>query len=416
MTTKGPRLTYVNPDREIGVFSTSATPPSVVYRSTSPWQNFEAVTDSSPHKYLSGGSFNCTKAITTEQPCYVDITVNASPGTRSYSGLVYAGNAPTLGTFGPSGFYNTSNNWPQLYIGESDASLNTAGVKAWRKFKPTSRNGSLGQAILELKDLPSMLEQSNIAKQLMSRHKGFLHQSAGQYLNYQFGWVPFLSDVRDFVKNSVNAQRRINQLARDNGKTVRRGGTISSAVNTITYQSWNYPESGMDAYFYRSTPSMKDTLTVGNRFWFAGAFRYYIQKPTAGALGDFLLQTHVNAILYGDDLSPSLLWQITPWSWLVDWWSSAGDAFANYFEDSEDNLVGAYAYVMANSYQRMSRVCSMALNDGKNYECSTTWNYECKQRMPASPYGFYLNPPDLSAKQVAILTALGLTKRIRGYS
>lgn len=415
MTTRGPRLTYVNTDRYLGEFSTSANLPSPVFRSTSPFQNYESMSDSSPHKYLSGGSFGCVKATTRETPCYVDITVTATPGWRKYTGKCYAGLPSPIAGFNAAGFYNTGTGWPTV-LSVSDSSLLAMGEKGWRKFKPTARNGSLGQAILELKDLPEMLQQSNVAKQLAGKHKDLLRLPASQFLNVEFGWLPFLNDVRDFVRNSVNAQKRIDQLARDNGKTVRRSGTISTTNSTQSLLERRYAaETGLDTYFYREVPYVRTDLSIGQRSWFAGAFRYYIQKPTAGALGDFLLATHVNAILYGTDLSPSLLWEITPWSWLADWWSSAGDSIANFFEDSADNLVGEYAYVMCNSFQRMTQTVTLPLMDGRDYTCSSVFDWETKQRMPAAPYGFYLNPPDLTARQVGILTAIGLTKRLRGY-
>ncbi len=412
------RHRFVNPFIELGTFSTSATGPTTWFRNYSGWDCLEFMTDTSPHKYLSGGGFSCTKTSVTEDPAYVDCQISAPPGWRKYTGRIYCTPPRSFGPLGGSleAFKDTSNNWPLLYIGESNSSLLNSGEKGWRRFKPTARNGSLGQAILELKDLPEMLEQSNIAKQLAARHKNFLKLGGKQYLNAVFGWAPFLSDVRDFVKNSVNVQRRIDQLARDNGKKVRRSGTVSTTSSTYVDDYWApCGEPLLDTYFYNGYSHIQSTLEIGQRRWFSAAFRYNIQKPTAGALGDFLLQTHVNAILYGDDLSPSLLWEVTPWSWLVDWWSSAGDSLANFFEDSADNLVGEYAYIMCSSFNRYTVAQTHYLTDGKAYQANGTWDYTCKQRLSATPYGFYADVPDLTPKQIGILVALGLTKRIHGY-
>jgi hypothetical protein len=126
------------------------------------------------------------------------------------------------------------------------------GVKGWNRYKPTSREGSLGQAIVELKDFRHMMAQSSSAALMQTRLRqlpmdSVSHHAGSHYLNIQFGWAPFLKDVRDLVKNAIESQKRLNQLARDNGKWVRRGGTIdqqhstTSAISTGNFSSPSLP-------------------------------------------------------------------------------------------------------------------------------------------------------------------------------
>jgi hypothetical protein len=148
-----------------------------------------------------------------------------------------------------------------------------------------------------------------------------------------------------------------------------------------------------------------------NRFWFSARFKYWIKPVGAGKLERFLQAEHVNRILYGTDLSPSLLYELMPWSWLADWGSSAGDSIANFFEDSGDNLVADYAYIMGKTISSDSYIVTGETANGQVYYTGQEYLTEVKQRTDATPYGFFAIPPNLSVKQIGILAALGLTRR-----
>lgn len=343
-----------------------------------------------------------------ETPFNVDITVAAPPGWRRYTGLQYAvSSGSNLGA--------PSNILPGSIASES--TMLGYGVKGWNRFKPTSRNGSLAQAVIELRDIPRMLEHSTRAGMMRERHRGFLHLTGAQFLNIEFGWLPFLADVRDLVRNAILAQKRLDQLIRDNNKWIRRRGTVTQTAYPDLTQTQheqgigNYTTPGFDTYFIRMNERYSSRW-FQQRAWFSARFKYHIMAPQAGRLSKFLLAEHVNRILYGTDISPSLLWQLVPWSWLVDWFSSAGASIANFFEDQSDNLVADYAYVMYSTLEHRTTRSVCHLLDGNTYEATLDQVYETKQRREATPYGFYLVPPSLSAKQIGILVALGLTRRV----
>lgn len=365
----------------------------------------ESIGDNSPHRYITTGEMTLLRKTMRHSPCFVSAQTFTGAIDYFYDGKLYA-------NVGASTAVNFNN--PVLPTPIDNSTMLGYGVKGWNRYKPTSRNGSLAQAIVELKDVPKMLQQSDMTKQIKQRNKNVLHHAGSQYLNIQFGWLPLLSDVRELVKNAIEAQRRIDQLARDNGKWVRRGGTIHTANSTTT---------SIDTGSYYTTPTMitplnpttntrYNTTETRSRFWFSGKFRYYIAPPKAGRLSKYLLAEHVNRILYGTDLSPSLLYELMPWSWLTDWFSSAGSSIANFFEDSGDNLVAEYACTMGNTIvSEKSVVKGVALGHGA-YECSSEILTEVKRRTKATPYGFYAITPSLTAKQASILIALGLTSRL----
>jgi len=221
-----------------------------------------------------------------------------------------------------------------------------------------------------------------------------------------------LNDVQDLIKNALKAQRHIDQLARDNGKWIRRKGNINvaEAVGRCTVESGSfYTTPNMPSPLYSGTETRYWDQTIQERHWFSARFKYWIQPVGAGRLERFLQAEHVNRILYGLDLDPSLVWELVPWSWLVDWFSSAGDSIANMCEDSADNLVADYAYIMGKKVvSDYIRVMGKTIN-GQTYFTTQEYLTEVKMRTAATPYGFYAIPPSLSDKQTSILAALGIT-------
>lgn len=369
-------------------------------------QGREQLFDSSPHPYLTGGALTVLRNTVRSWPAEVHAYLNGGGVDYHYRGRIFAKQHASFNAILPAPID------PSTLLGYSS--------KGWNRFKPTSRNGSLGQAIVELKDIPHMLSMSGLTRHHQRRTKDIAKLAGDHYLNAVFGWLPLLGDIRDLVRNAHNAQKRIDQLSRDNGKFVRRGGnidqqqTITSSVSTGAFSS----PSMVSPLYWGGVKSETQYRTQRSsiRYWFSGRFKYWIAPVGAGRLDKYFQREHVNAILYGLDLSPSLVYELMPWSWLVDWFSSAGSSIANYFEDSKDNLVADYAYTMGNIITSDEyRVVGKTIN-GQTYYTTQEYLTEVKGRAAASPYGFYAVPPLLTVKQVSILAALGLSKRSKGFT
>jgi hypothetical protein len=105
------------------------------------------------------------------------------------------------------------------FASSSDLELNFWGTKAVALSAPTNSVASTAVALLEAyKDgLPHLLGHS------LWRDKTLAAKNAGdEYLNYQFGWLPLLSDVKDFIKGIHVFNKRYEQFVTDSGKGVRR--------------------------------------------------------------------------------------------------------------------------------------------------------------------------------------------------
>jgi hypothetical protein len=384
-------------------FTVFGGPPQNVHQYYADLHGLETLVDTSPHPYGSGGNMTMLRSTVRSAPCYIDAATHTGGVDYAYSGAVFA--------------HQYANNNPQTPQAILSSTMLGYGVKGWNRYKPTARNGSLAQAVIELRDVPKMLEHSAMVHSARERTKGILESAGGHYLNIQFGWLPLLNDVRDLVRNAFLVEKRLRQLERDNNKWVRRRGPLDAVTSTSTSRSTGFfSQPSRVSQLYQGNETQSITTRQVTRFWFSGKFRYYIKIPsvTDGVVKGFLKAEHVNRILYGTDLTPDLIWEIMPWSWLVDWFSSAGASMANFFEDSADNLVADYAYVMGNIANETEYVVSGKTNTGVPYETYQSYLTEVKQRTAGVPYGFYFIPPILSVKQIGILTALGLSRRVNG--
>lgn len=356
--------------------------------------------------YLEGGPLDIIKYETNQYEPKVDVSVSKGFWKRIGPHL------PAI--------------WPSSHLGvpTSPAGLIEAdwgdgsqyGAKGWNKFRPTHSGAEIGVFLGEFREVPRMLMTSAKGFAALWRgmggwKKGFGPKSvANHWLNTQFGWRPFLNDLRQFYTSCLNFDKAIKQLRRDNGRWVRRGGTVSTDSWTsvpIDDQGVNiglYP-AGPTAVYQAPYGSRKLVIQYDQRVWFKGSFRYWIPgKPDS-----WQWKARAVAQIFGLQPNPSLVWELTPWSWLIDWVSDAGDAVANLSSILFDNLSAKYAYIMTHTQKRATFTGGANFVSGKR---SADWyaQVERKQRSVGSPFGFGLSPGDFSARQWSILAALGLTR------
>jgi len=353
-----------------------------------------------------------------------DITIdNGDPGfIVSYQG----GFVPTF--FGthpdppPWGDFN------QLDPDPAYGSATQFGAEGWNRFQPTLKAVDQTAILYELKDLPDQLKTS--AELFRGAYKAFGGKASGEFmspkpvadnfLNQQFGWGPFLDDMTNTFLAYRNARKNFRKLKQENGRWIHRRGTVRKILESSE-------ELFTDHYAYVAPDlgslSRWDTAPDGNltrgysrfiheteeRVWFSAEFRYWVPDLVHD---EHSLYSYVmnRAAYYGVRVNPYLIWKLTPWTWLADWFGNVSQFYRSVADDAADNLVARYAYVMCHLEKRTRHFATVFLSDGRDAEMAWTAFYESKHRAKASPFGFDLTPGDLSDRQVAILAALGISR------
>lgn len=339
-------------------------------------------------RWVDGGPFYLKK-----------ITLDIQPyaGDYRYGMYRYDGNLVTIAPTWTSlmslldAYYPTATSW---------------GATGWNKFRPVKPTADMAQFLGELRDVPSMF------KATLRKFKDL----GSYYLNYRFGWTPFVRDIVKYIQTLQKIERRIAFARANNGKWIRRGGTISNSANSETSSVPVALATTLNTYFWPNTVPNPGTkvVTTTDRIWFSAVMRFWIPDLDTDPM-DTVFNSAFLRKMYGLEINPSVLWELMPWSWFQDWFNNFGDVFANLSNSFYDNLVAKYAYVMR--HRKVSTVISwegpIKTDGGIKYAgpCTTKYSVEYKERGTASPYGFgQLGDDDLSLKQWAILAALGVSR------
>jgi hypothetical protein len=310
----------------------------------------------------------------------------------------------------------------------TDIQMYGFGNKARSLVNPVNPAVSAGQDIGELRDLGGYPSLPGSA--YWRAHRGYPTLAAAmpdikerirvmralpgsEYLNVVFGWEPIISDLRASAIAAKETVKLLRQYERNRGKPVRRRFAfpvvVDGPVETDMGNSHSpYPPIS-SAFYNRYFGNLHMQRTTTSQVWFSGSFTYYVTPGISpGKLAKY--EAAANKLL-SSRLTPELVWQLTPWSWLTDWFFDIGAFIGNLDAMILDGSVMWYGYVMAN--RRTSDVYTLSGYGLKNHDSPVlhqVFSTETKQRVRATPFGFGLSPNTFSMKQWSILAALGISR------
>jgi len=169
---------------------------------------------------------------------------------------------------------------------------------------------------------------------------------------------------------------------------------------------------GLQGDFYSNNPPTTVIDNYHSEAWFSGAWQYHLQDADSFLDRLYYYEQLANHLL-GTRFTASTFWELTPWSWLVDWNFDIGRFFKNVDALSSDSLVLRYGYVMHRTEcTRIYAKNGLVLQPGASAPISSQSYHTVsrKERLRATPYGFGIDMQALSPARIAILAALGLTK------
>jgi len=238
--------------------------------------------------------------------------------------------------------------------------------------------------------------------------------AGSEFLNYTFGWSPLVGDLIKLLKAVSNSYEIISQYVRDGqpGLYVRRRMQFEPVVDT------GFTDQGECTFLY-AQQILQPAPTAGvftqedsvrQLMWFSGAYKYFVDVDSS-TLARFQRYAKEADKLLGLQLSAEVLWELTPWSWLLDWKVDIGTLLSNASNFQNDDLVLLWGYLMRRT-DAVRRYVSRgptfsSVNPGA---VSHSFKVVQKERYKATPFGFGVTTADFSDQQWAILAALGLTK------
>lgn len=346
-----------------------------------------------------GGSFSLQRRTFRSRPGHVNLLYRYGDGRQGYGydGEIHANVLTKV--------YGSS----QLPNKVSSGILNIIGTKGIRN-NPVKPHGSLGQFLGELHDLPKLAKLENIKTGVQ-----FFRTLGKEYLNQQFGWKPFVRDLQAFFQNTLDADTILRQLARDNGRLVRRRMKlpVTREISQTTTKSWFTSPSLVDP-LYGGIQTQHYTEIYEDLRWFSGCFRYWIptmsRQESWWSLESNTQRNRLSRVVYGASMTPDLIWQLTPWSWLGDWFGNTGDIISNWVDIELNNLDIVYAYAMCTQRRTKTWQVTAPFYGGVTVRPQAQDIEEVMGRARSTPFGFGIDMSNISAYQASILAALGFSK------
>lgn len=351
-------------------------------------------------------------------------TVIGSPiGLIQFSGRDVSGLFPELEDNPSLGIHDGTVLGPSSFSRAFSDDLSTFAQQAYARSAPTSVVFDAGTFLGELREgLPRLVPD------LLKGNLRILRNAGSDYLNVKFGWEPLIQDV----KNAATALAQATQQLRPQGERIHRSYGVPASTIADSKEFFNprvalrqtsrglIPQSAMLAEFPDYSSSSGFTVRARSyslsqsrtsRRWFEGSFSSFY--PLGFDPDDYL--SRANALIKLK-LDPETLWNLAPWTWLVDWNLRIGDSIRANQLAANDLLVMHYGYAMEKIVDRSAFTASGFFSEnfsviGMPNQWSAAAVSQRKRRIRANPYGFTASTPDaLTMDQLGILGALGLTK------
>jgi hypothetical protein len=291
---------------------------------------------------------------------------------------------------------------------------------------PDRNDATLGVTLIELLrgDIPSVLKNF---QEMMAGYRSVKNFVGSDTLNIMFGWTPLIQEYANLIKVGMTLERAI-YYESFRRKRQWDGPSQGSSQDTVfslsaplmVYGSQTYPQQGTSGQVtgsgrvLASISAVKRTVIREDYHWSSRYTGLAKASRRANDFSDRALDV-VQRLGLVDD--PTLLWDLTPYSWLVDWFTTMGDSLTNAatYSPIRGKYSVDYAY-LTTRYTTSSQAdairlstglpkCDVVLSEGHSmYSSVTTW------RDRATPFGFGTQMGSLSGSQFAILVALGLAQ------
>lgn len=262
-----------------------------------------------------------------------------------------------------------------------------------------------------------LLDSLNFQKKWSER----VSSGGSDALNVEFGWKPLVRDLQALgaalFHTTKMLQRGGNRVHRRFALPPESFSDARSGNSSVLWQFGNPGQfsvpgqtlAGGGGTGQSSSWDYVKTRTV--KRWFEGEFTYF--HPLDFDPSDYFsrLDQFVSV-----KMSASALWELAPWSWMVDWFLRIGDTIRAAELSANDRLILHYGYAMEHTVYttELSWRATSAPSAGFSGAPSRGWylsTSERKRRIRANPYGFRVGGwSGLTAGQQSILGALALSK------
>lgn len=342
--------------------------------------------DTITSKPYTDHDFNCIERV---YPVSVLNGTTGTPGNANYRNIVHL---PCI---------TSVPNFSLLPAVPSNSSIATT---AMARTNPSRPHVSIPVFLAELRDLPRLIRDTGRfiqqGKEIVLAGPSVVGKRdvARNYLSWQFGWKPLLSDINKMLQFSDSVAKRSTEL-----RSLYSKGGLSRRYNYRTDNAGNTTNGLIESAALLLNG--RTSYTSKRIFWATLKWR---PNLTGLPSRDEDLQALARKLVFGVHSSQQLsnLWEALPWSWLIDWFSDIGD----YLQATSNSVAHTSGFV---NVMRHSRTDVRVVPTGvPSWLTASTANgyIDQKERFIVSPSPISATLPFLSGRQLSILGAISVLK------
>jgi len=335
---------------------------------------------------------------------------------------------PTAAVFFP-GTLTTLQNSEYAYLDSLMAKEALGMMKEWSPNKRTTtlfRNlvelrdvqrsiVSLQETIIRFRQLYVSLAKSPHLRDIIFNVRGAASTVPGEYLSYHFGWKQLYKDLLDLLNLPEKFSKKYEFLIKRAGKpTTFRVKKVIPSVSTGTVPDFDYTYS---QYEYGNSYKSRLERTTELRLVINATFDF---PPPNGVS----FRSHHFLDRIGLVPRPTDIYNLIPWTWLVDWFTGLGNYVEVIDNTARDDTLINWGMLTAHTEGRLITELKSFVDNtdyviedfvGTSSNVSktelhhaSTLNYECSIRKDVATVLSVKNiaAPSLSAYQQSILGAL----------
>ena len=187
---------------------------------------------------------------------------------------------------------------------------NEMRAEAWASLKPQLNDGfSLANFVFELRDIRDLVRTIPRLRRYLANTNtsGWGSKPLAEViLAYSFGLLPLISDLKGIIDNILNADKAINKFLSD-GKRLE---SYHFSKELGFHEDVTYVTSGIVKTTYKA-----------------------VYHATLRCKYDYKVDNSTFCRLAGCRITPEVLWNAVPWTFVVDWIYKVGDFLAQFDND-----------------------------------------------------------------------------------
>lgn len=296
------------------------------------------------------------------------------------------------------------------------SSLNKYILPMYRRAMPTTKLFDISRSIGELRDLGVLHNLANLPEyvgQLKSRTRA-LADAPNDYLTGVFGLQPLVQDILSLMSLPARLSKRVNYLLERNGKPTSWRTKFKLNLPLSNPPSFSFVSDGLSFSNDISTSATREAevrLAVNATVEFPNIndpdFNHELYMKLAGATPDAMT-----------------LYNLTPWTWLIDWFTGFNEYLDIITRINTDSTLVNYGYA---TYKSKVRIVSqytsktnentsiwyrpsaaVSYNSVKRYNASASLDFTYQKRVEVSQLGAstVVDRANLSPFQLTIISAL----------